>query len=143
MTPRRFPGQRALRIAFRTAHIASVVLLLGAATFGGTMDDYLVLTLATGGLLVLEELYRYGHHWFRWLQSWVVLCKLALLLCVLALPAWKLPALWVALVLGAVISHAPGWLRQFGLFGEPGPCAVKGARSLLKEDPRRTPWKTP
>ncbi|HJN74692.1 MAG TPA: hypothetical protein QGF58_12235 [Myxococcota bacterium] len=132
MSVRRFPGQRAVRIALRTAHIASIVLLVGAATFGEPIDDWLELALLTGGLLVLEELFRYGLHWFRWLQSWVVVGKLALLLCVLTLPAYQLPALWTALVLGAIISHAPGAVRQFAIFGDPGPCATKGAQSCLE-----------
>lgn len=139
MTIRRFRGQRALRIAFRTLHLGAVAMLLGSAVFADGLGPWLEAVLLTGGLLVGEELYRYGSDWFRWLQSWVVLGKLALLVCVFALPAYQVPALWAALVMGSVISHAPGWVRQYGLIGEAGPCAAKPARSLLPDERRRTP----
>ena len=122
---RRFPGQRALRIAVRTAHIAAAVVLLGAVTWGHDPGASLLAVLLTGFLLVADDLYRYGPDWFRWVQSWVILGKLL----VVALAATEPWALWTALVLGSVISHAPGTVRQRPLWGRPGPCAVKGSRS--------------
>lgn len=80
-------------------------------------------TLATGAALIGEELYRYGTDWFRWLQSWVILSKVCLL--ALALVHGDTVALWAALVAGAVISHAPGVVRQWPLWGDAGPCAQR------------------
>jgi hypothetical protein len=79
-------------------------------------------TLLSGGAMVAEALVRYGTDWLRFVGSWVVLFKLALL--VLAL--WSGMALWpllLALLLGSVISHAPGRIRQHALWGEDGACA--------------------
>lgn len=124
---RRFPGQRWVRIGLRTVHLGCVAMVLGAATFAHErLDLWLAGLLLSGGLLVVEELYRYGRDWFRWLQAWVVLTKLGLFAIVLLMDTWQVPALWTALVLGAIISHAPGKVRQHPLWGEPGPCADKG-----------------
>jgi hypothetical protein len=125
---RKFPGQRWLRITLRTLHLGTVAMVIGSAAFQGPeLDLWLAGLLLSGGLLVVEELYRYGLDWFRWVQAWVILTKLALFAVVALLDTWQLPALWIALVLGAVISHAPGKLRQAPLWGEPGPCASKSA----------------
>lgn len=120
---RRFFGQRVLRITLRTLHIGSASMLLGAMSFTGSAGDWGPAVLLTGGGLILEELYRYGVAWFRWTQAWVALVKVGLF--ALALVLNDTTALWVALVAGGVISHAPGALRQFPVWGEPGPCALR------------------
>ncbi len=125
---RRFPGQRALRIGLRTLHLAAMAVLVGAAIHGTDLELGLVGTLATGMALSGEALWRYGRDWFRWLQAWVVMAKLLLLVAALAWPAWRMEALWAALAAGSIISHAPGRIRQWPLWGEPGPCARKGCK---------------
>lgn len=122
----RFPGQRALRVTLRTAHIAAVAWLLGAAIYGGAPQGPLGATLLSGAAMVAESLVRHGGDWLRYLGSWVILAKLGLL--VLAL--WTGLSVWVllaALAAGSLISHAPGRIRQFPLWGEPGPCAGGGS----------------
>lgn len=125
MKPRRFPGQRALRITLRTIHLVAVALVIGAAMYGGDMTLGLEILLLSGAALMAEEVVRHGFGWFRFVQAWVVFGKLGLFVVVLALDTWRLPALWAALVLGALISHATGKLRQHPLWGDPGPCATK------------------
>ncbi|MCP4804277.1 MAG: hypothetical protein GY884_02930 [Proteobacteria bacterium] len=102
-----------------------MALVIGAAMYGADLTLSLELILLSGGALAAEELYRHGLDWFRWVQAWVVLAKLGLFVVVLALEPWRLPALWIALVLGALISHATGKVRQHPLWGDPGPCATK------------------
>lgn len=122
--PRRFPGQRWLRIGVRTAHIGCVAMVMGAVVFGGEARGWLVGLVVTGALLVAEELYRYGLDWLRYLSAWAVVLKIGLLAAGLMFPE-RLPALlWAALIVGGVISHAPGRVRQFPLWGAPGPCAT-------------------
>jgi hypothetical protein len=55
----------------------------------------------------------------------VILAKLALLWVGLMVPALLPWALWTAVILGGIISHAPGVVRQYGVWGEAGPCARK------------------
>lgn len=121
-----FPGQRALRIVLRTVHIAAIGWLLGAAIYQAPSEGPVLATMLSGGAMVVEALARYGADWLRFVGSWVVLCKLALLVFALwsGMPLWPL---LLALVLGSVISHAPGRVRQHALWGEDGACAG-GAR---------------
>ena len=119
---RRFPGQRALRIMVRTVHIGCAAMFLGALTFVGHPGAWGEALLWSGAALIAEELYRYGFAWFRWLQAWVVMGKLCLF--ALAIVHGGTAAAWAALVLGGLISHAPGRVRQLPLWGSPGPCAT-------------------
>lgn len=123
--PRRFRGQRALHVVVRTAHIAAAGITLGGVTLGADPGAWAPAAGLTGAALVADDLYRYGEHWFRYTQSWVILLKLALLWGAAARPEHLGPALWAALVLGGLISHAPGFVRQHALWGPPGPCAHK------------------
>ena len=122
----KFPGQRALRIALRTAHIASIGWLLGAAIYQAPAEGPVLATMASGGAMVAEALMRYGTDWLRFVGSWVVLAKLGLLVFALG-SGMALWPLLLALVLGSVISHAPGRVRQHALWGPDGACAG-GAR---------------
>ncbi len=79
------------------------------------------------------ELGRHGLDWVRYAQGQATLVKVALLLFGFASPAAVLPALWGALVVGSLISHAPGWVRHYALWGADGPCRVK---ALEGEPPR-------
>lgn len=125
-TRRRFTGQRAVRILLRTAHIASAAMVLGATTFGGELGHWGALLLFSGGALLWESAWREGPDWIRYVQSWVALTKVALLVLGVLRPEWMLACLWGALVLGSLISHAPGAVRQAALWGEAGPCATRG-----------------
>lgn len=126
-TARRFPGQRALHVVVRTVHLASGGIVLGAAVFGERAGGWFGVAAATGLLLVADDLYRHRLAWFRYLQAWVVMTKL-LLLAVATGSAGVTPwAVWVAVVAGGLISHAPGAIRQRAIWGEDGPCATRHA----------------
>jgi hypothetical protein len=124
MPARKSDAQRALRIVIRTIHIGCIAMLLGAVTFGGDFGTWAHLAVFTGGLLMVEEVHRYGLGWFRWVQAWVVMGKMTALVIGVMVPSLLLTALWVCLALGGLISHAPGRLRQHPLWGSPGPCAL-------------------
>lgn len=125
MSTRRFPGQRAARVTLRTAHIGAAGVALGAATLGVSPGVWPALALLTGLAMAVEELVRHGVDWFRYLQSWVILAKLLALALTARDPALGAVGMWIALALGSVIAHAPGAVRQYALWGEPGPCAAR------------------
>ncbi|MCB9765224.1 MAG: hypothetical protein H6739_35950 [Alphaproteobacteria bacterium] len=142
---RRYPGQRALRIALRTAHIGCAACTLGAAQFGAEAGWWPAGLVLTGAGIVGDDLYRYGADWLRFVQGQVVLLKLGLVTLGAAVPSLLLPCLWTALILGGVISHAPGRIRQAALWGPPGPCAERG-RGAAKAASTASPgtnWKSP
>ena len=122
---RHYPGQRTLRITARTLHIASVAVVLGAVLFEGEPGGWLYTLVFSGLAIVADDFYRYGVDWLRYLQGWGVLLKIGLLI-VGTLHIELLEAcLWTALVIGSVLSHAPGSIRQKALWGAPGPCATR------------------
>lgn len=119
---------RSLRIALRTAHIGAACLVLGTAHHGDDPGAALLILLLTGAALVATDLAKYGwSDWIRYVQAWSVLLKLGAVVLGLACPAALLPGLWTALVVGSVVSHAPGSVRQRALWGADGPCAVKAS----------------
>lgn len=124
---RRFSGQRWVRIGLRTAHILASSLYLGLLAADGEAAPWLPAVLGSGALLVAEELYRYGLAWLRYRQAWAVGAKLGLIGLGGVWPEHALATAVLALVIGSVISHAPGSFRQAALWGEPGPCARGGA----------------
>ena len=128
--PRRYTGQRAVHIAVRTAHIGAAGVVLGGVTLGADVGVWPRLALLTGLALVADDVYRYGEDWLRYAQAWAILGKLVLLGIGVLHPALLAPAVWSAVVIGGVIAHAPGAVRQAALWGEAGPCASKGTRPV-------------
>lgn len=128
MTARRLPGQRAAHIVVRTLHVACAGIVLGAVTFGHDPGGWGPAAALTGLVLIGDELYKYGLDWFRFVQAWVILGKLAALWVAILVPAVALPALWFVVIAGGLISHAPGKIRQAALWGEAGPCAKQPAK---------------
>jgi len=122
----RYPGQRWVRIALRTLHIAAAAMVVGAAVHDGAYGMWPDLLALSGLAIVADEIYKGGLDWFRYLHAWVVCAKVALAVFGALYPDWVLHALFAALVLGSVISHAPGRVRHFSLWGAPGPCAREG-----------------
>jgi hypothetical protein len=114
-------ARRAVRIILRTGHIAAVVGVVGSLE---NRVAWAGLLLASGGGIALLDLERHGADLFRYLQGQAVLAKLALLALGILVPWMLMPALWACLVIGAVISHAPGSIRQHTLWGPKGPCAM-------------------
>ena len=119
----KFRGQRALRIGVRTIHIGAGAMVLGAVAFRQAPGGWAPLLFVSGLGLVADDLYRYRLAWFRFAQAWIVLAKIGVLGWGIAVPEHRLVALWGVLIIGSVISHAPGNWRQYALWGPPGPCA--------------------
>lgn len=117
---RHYPGQRILRISCRTIHIGSAALILGAAYYQqlNAVDWWALPALAGSGMvIVLDDFVRRGWHLLRIAQFWILVAKLSLL----ALGIWNrdllLPALWASLIIGSIVSHVPGYVRHYELWG--------------------------
>lgn len=126
-TRRRYPGQRGVHIALRTAHIGAAGVVVGGVTLGVDSGSWPIIAGLTGVALVADDVFRYGEDWIRYVQSWAILAKLALLWFGIVEPALLGPAIWGALIVGGVISHAPGKIRQAAIWGPSGPCAARAA----------------
>jgi len=87
-------------------------MLLGAAAFHGSPGAWPAVTIASGLVIVGDDLFKWGTLYLRMLQAWVIFAKLGLVALGVAVPALWLPSLWMVLVLGSVVSHAPGGLRH-------------------------------
>ncbi|TNE89028.1 MAG: hypothetical protein EP330_12575 [Deltaproteobacteria bacterium] len=114
---------RWLRIAARTVHLGAMAFVLVGACDGTIPGDAVAALVASGGYLVADDVRKHGPDLFRYLQFWAVVAKLLLLTALLALPDRAALAGFAALIVGSVVSHAPGWFRQHPLVGVPGPCA--------------------
>jgi hypothetical protein len=126
--PRRSTPHRYLSVAVRTAHLAGVVGVFGAAWRDAPAGPWADLVLLSGAALVADELWRFGLDWLRWTQAWVLGAKLLAFAALYAVGE-PVAGLWVAFLLGSLIAHAPGELRHAPLVGGPGPCArPKGER---------------
>ena len=121
---RKYRGQRWIRIGLRTVHIAAASVVGGGAFYGHPANGWAGLLVASGGAIVLDDVYKYGGDYFRYLQSWAVIVKLVLLWIGLVSGS-LLFCLALALVIGSVVSHAPGYVRQHAFWGPNGPCADK------------------
>lgn len=114
---RELPGERALRIALRTAHIAAAGILLGGNFFGieaGRLTPWLWATVGTGAAFVAVELY--GS--FVWLVQGRGLLTMAKLVLLALLPVFWEQRVWIllsALVIGSIGSHMPGRFRYYSL----------------------------
>lgn len=141
LTTRRPKSHRALRIGARTVHLGAMAFVLVPMAMELPVSHAaLVLLVASGMVMVLDDFNKNGFELFRYLQFWAVVAKACLLMAALALPAAAGPWAVTALVLGSVVSHAPGRVRQFALFGPPGPCAQdKGPGPIATDLQRRTP----
>ena len=108
---------RALNIALRTAHIATMGILLGGHAFNVPREKLLPslwLTIATGVALAVVEA---GPSlvWFHQLRGLMTLAKLGLL-CIIPL-CWnyRLAVLLAIVVLASVGSHMPARFRYYSV----------------------------
>ncbi|NUQ62396.1 MAG: hypothetical protein HUU20_07900 [Pirellulales bacterium] len=109
---------RAWNIAFRTAHIASMGVLLGGHSFDVSPSRLLValwLTVGTGAALVALEA---GPSllWFHQGRGLMTMAKLALLLLVPLFWEYRLPILLVVVGVASVGSHMPARYRYYSIF---------------------------
>lgn len=110
-----------MRIALRTAHIGAASMMLGAAHWDSPQaavhSDFVGLLLGSGAGILMDDLYRYGARWVRMLQFWAAASKVALLVAGVLMPDLLIPCMWAALIVGSVVSHAPGEVRHFEFWG--------------------------
>ncbi len=132
---RRFRGQRGIRTMVRTAHIGGVVVFMGAILGGGFSVVGGVVLGLTGVYLVVDQLIRDGSAHIRFAVFWAVVLKISALTVGFLHAAWLVPCLWFCLIVGGLISHAPGSVRHFSLWGEGGPCARRLAPSTQDDIP--------
>ena len=115
---RSYPGQRVVQIGMRTAHIGAAAMTLGAIAFGGESGVWHAILILSGLVIIADDAYRYGSPYFRYLQSWVIVTKVALLLVAAVWSGFLLAAIWLNLVIGSIISHAPAKIRHYCLWGD-------------------------
>lgn len=105
-------------------------MVIGAVIYEGEPSPWDGLLLLSGFGIVWTDLARHGWSWFRYGQGAATVVKVGLLAVGIVWPPFLVTSLFCALVVGSVVSHAPGSLRNFPLWGAPGPCAVdKGGES--------------
>ena len=112
--PRRIPGQRALNIALRTAHLSTFGALLGGHMFGvdpTRLGPFFAATALSGVLLVALELAS-TCEWLVQGRGLAVIVKLAVLAAVPVFREQRLVLLLVIVVIASVGSHMPARFRH-------------------------------
>jgi len=115
---RDLPGGRWARIALRTLHLIGIAGLGGAYLYPlapALWHPYLLLTLGSGVLLLLSEIWSHGI-WLIQLRGLAILLKCALLGLGLLLPQSSATVLFAVVAISGVIAHAPGRVRYFSLW---------------------------
>lgn len=115
--PRRIPGQRAIGIALRTAHLVAFGLLVGGHAFEvepARLVPFLAATIATGAALMALELAS-TCAWLCMGKGIAVLLKLGLLLLVPVLWEQRVLLLVAVIVLASVGAHMPSRFRYWSL----------------------------
>lgn len=109
-------GTRALSITFRTLHLGSFGILLGGHAFGIEADrllSALYFTIGSGVGLLAMEIRATGLGWFFMGKGMQVLIKLAILMAVPFLWAYRVPLLLAIVVIASVGSHMPSRYRHY------------------------------
>lgn len=119
---------RAWKIAFRTAHIAAMALVVGGHAFDAATSriyPWLLTTIVTGAALVAVEARDVSFRWVFEGRGLMVLAKLALLAIVPFAWSARLQILFVVIVIASVGSHMPGRFRHYSVIerGRPFPQA--------------------
>jgi len=108
---------RFLNIAFRTAHIGAMAVLVGGHAFDVEKSRLMLslyLTIGTGAALAAVEA---GPRllWFHQLRGLTTLAKLVLMGCVPLFWDFRLPILLAVVVIASVGSHMPARLRYYSV----------------------------
>jgi hypothetical protein len=112
-----FPFARAWNIAFRTGHIVLTGVLVGGHVFGiGTekLLPWFYLAMLTGAVLLILEAYP-SRRWCCEGRGVMILLKLLLLCLVPWLWSYRVPILFVVIVIASVGSHMPRQVRHYSL----------------------------
>lgn len=107
--------RRTADIAFRTIHIISASLLFGGHFFGipkEQLTPFLAITILTGVALILSSCH-FDRYWANHVSGAAVILKLLLLSLVLILWEYRVPILISVMLIGAIVSHAPSWFRNY------------------------------
>ena len=114
------PYARAWNIAFRTAHIAVISVLVGGHAFdvpASRLYPILWAAIVSGGVLTVLEAFSVRLRWLVEGRGVMVLAKLALLLLVPFAWDYRLAILMVVIVLASVGSHMPARFRYYSVIG--------------------------
>ena len=121
---RSFAGERGLRIALRTVHIASMGILLGGHFFDVSAEQLhgpLMWTVLSGLGFMLLEIYK-SLDWLFQVRGLITIVKVLLLLGVPLFWEQRIWILLAVLAIGSVSSHMPGRFRYYSLLtGSKGP----------------------
>jgi hypothetical protein len=116
---RNIPAKRWFSIGLRCLHLIGICGLSGAYLFSlpeSEWQGYLLITLVSGCLMVLKEVYL-DAIWLLQLRGQVILLKVALLGLAAAFPPKvDLLIFIVVIVISGIIAHAPGKLRYYSLW---------------------------
>ena len=116
---RNIPAKRSLSLVLRTLHLIGIAGLAGAFLFAlpaNQWREYLWLTLATGGLMVVKEIYTDGI-WLIQFRGQIIIAKVALLaLFWFYFQRLDSTVYMLIIVLSGVISHGPGKLRYYSIW---------------------------
>jgi len=118
-TSRRGPSgvARVVDIVLRTAHIATIGVVVGGAWLGVPAEQFAAWwhgAAGTGVGLIVSEIAQ-GRHWPHQGRGLMLWAKLLLLAPALVWPAWLPAALLGAVAIGSIGSHMPRRFRHWSL----------------------------
>ena len=108
---------RPVRTSLRTLHLIAMAAFFGAVAFGiegSGFEASLHATVATGLLFSAHEVW-IAPIWAVQVRGLATALKTLLLLLALAWPAGRLTLAVLLIVIGSVVSHAPGRIRYWSL----------------------------
>lgn len=114
---RSIPGERQLRTVLRTVHIASMAVLLGGHFFDvatAHLQGALIWTVASGGLIVLLELYG-TLNWLFEVRGLVTVLKVVLVCLVPVFWEQRVWLLMIVLAIGSLSSHTTAEIRYYSI----------------------------
>ena len=114
---RPLPGVRTWRTLLRTAHLIAFGALYGGHVYGideARLEGALIATVATGGTLMVFEIYR-APIWLVQVRGVATVAKILLLVTAGAIPQFAVPLLTLVIAIGALSSHMPGRWRYHSL----------------------------
>jgi hypothetical protein len=117
--PRRYPGQRWIKMIARAAHVAFAGIYLGAFVFGVepvSRWPWFLAAMLSGLLMFCLDLYESGAFLLQLLGT-VTVVKLVLLSF---LPSFGAAGVWIVAVVvfcSVISSHAPSSFRYFLIYG--------------------------